>query len=70
MISPSNKSSEVPWTREMLHVKRLFGLPCYLMDRLHYGQNFERSLNRKTYYPSIEEHPKISKIAKFGCETL
>ena len=38
-----------------------------LMDRLHYGQNFEKSLNRKIYYHSIEEHPKISKIAKFGC---
>ena len=40
------------------------------MDRLHYGQNFEKSLNRKIYYHSIEEHPKISKIAKFCCETL
>ena len=40
------------------------------MDRLHYGQNFEKSLNRKIYYHSIEEHPKISKIAEFGCETL
>ena len=39
-----------------------------LIDRLHYGQNFEKSSNRKIYYHSIEEHPKISKIAKFGCE--
>ena len=31
---------------------------------------FWKSLNRKTYYHSIEEHLKISKIAKFGCETL
>ena len=37
---------------------------------MHYGQNFEKSLNRKTYYHSIEEHPKIRKIPKFGCETL
>ena len=42
------------------------------MDRLHYGQNFQKSLNRNIYYHSIdhEEHPKISKIEKFGCETL
>ena len=40
------------------------------MDRLHDGQNFEKSLNRKIYYHSIEEHPKISKIAKFGREML
>ena len=40
------------------------------MDRFHYGQNFEKSLNRKIYHHSIEEHPKIIKIAKFGCETL
>ena len=30
------------------------------MDRLHYGQNFEKSLSGKIYYHSIEEHPKIS----------
>ena len=40
------------------------------MDRLHYGQNFEKSWNMKIYRHSIVEHPKISKIAKFGCETL
>ena len=40
------------------------------IDRLHCGQNFEKSWNRKIYYRSIEEHPKINKIAKFCCETL
>ena len=40
------------------------------MDRLHYGQDFEKSWNRKIYYNSIEEHPQISKIAKFGREML
>ena len=40
------------------------------MDQLHYGQNFEKSWNRKIYHHSIEEHPKISKTAKFGCETV
>ena len=40
------------------------------MDRLHCGQNFEKSGNRKIYYHSIEEHPKIGKIAKSCCETL
>ena len=38
------------------------------MDRLHYGQNFERS--GKIHDHSIEEHPKIRKIAKFGREML
>ena len=42
----------------------------HIMDRLHYGQNFEKSWSGKVYYHSIEEHPKISKIAKFGCEML
>ena len=40
------------------------------MDRLHYGQNFEKRSNGKTHYHSIEEHPKIRKIAKFGREML
>ena len=40
------------------------------MDRLHHGQNFEKSWNGKIHYHSIEEHPKISKIAKFGREML
>ena len=40
------------------------------MDRLHYGQNFEKSWSGKIHYHSIEEHPKISKIAKFGREML
>ena len=40
------------------------------MDRLHYGQNFEKRSNGKIQYHSIEEHPKISKIAKFGREVL
>ena len=38
------------------------------MDRLHYGQNFEKSWSGKIYYHSIEEHPKISKIAKLGAK--
>ena len=41
-----------------------------IMDRLHYGQNFEKSSSGKIRYHSIEEHPKISKIAKFGREML
>ena len=40
------------------------------MDRLHYGQSFEKRSNGKIHYNSIEEHPKISKLAKFGRETL
>ena len=36
------------------------------MDQLHYGQNFEKRLNGKIHYHSIEEHPKISKIAPFS----
>ena len=40
------------------------------MDRLHYGQNFEKRSNGKIQYHSIEEHPKISKTAKFGREML
>ena len=40
------------------------------MDRLHYGQNIEKRSNGKIHYHSIEEHPKISKIAKFGREML
>ena len=35
------------------------------MDQLHYGQNFESG---KIHNNSIEEHPKISKIAKFGAK--
>ena len=30
----------------------------------------EKSWNGKIHYHSIEEHPKISKIAKFGREML
>ena len=40
----------------------------HAMERLHYGQNFEKSLYRKIYYHSTKEHPKISKLAKFGTE--
>ena len=40
------------------------------MDRLPYGQNFEKSSSGKIPNHSIEEHPKISKIAKFGREML
>ena len=40
------------------------------MDRLHYGQNFEKRSNGKIYDHNIEERPKISKIAKFGREML
>ena len=52
-----------------IHIKYIASLFGCLMDRLHYGQNFEKSRSRKIYYHSIQEHPKISKIAKFGCET-
>ena len=41
-----------------------------LMDRLHYGQNFEKRSSGKFHCHSIEEHPKASKIAKFGREML
>ena len=34
------------------------------------GKILKKSWNRKIYHHSIEEHPKISKIEKFGCETL
>ena len=40
------------------------------MDRLHNGQNFEKFRNSKIQYHSIKEHPKLSKIAKFGDEML
>ena len=70
------------WTVEPLNWSLC--VHAYLITQ-HYGQNFEKSWNllfaillnlfnfeksRKIYYHSIEEHPKISKIAKFGCETL
>ena len=41
-----------------------------IIDLLHYGQNIEKRSNGKINYHSIEEHPKISKISKFGHEML
>ena len=40
------------------------------MDRLHNGQNSEKFRNSKIYYHYTNEHFKLSKIAKFGCELL
>ena len=48
---------------------RIF-LNVFLMDRLHYRQNFKKYLNSKIHYHGIKEHPKLSKIAKFGCKML
>ena len=42
----------------------------FVFNRLQYGQNFEKSSSGKIHYHSSEEHPKISKIAKFGREML
>ena len=42
----------------------------YSMDRLHYGQNFEKHSNGKIHNHSIKEHPEISKTATFGREML
>ena len=47
-----------------------FNFEPFKMDRLHYGQNFEKSRSGKIHNHSIEEHPKISEIAKFGREML
>ena len=40
------------------------------MGNLHYRLNFDPGKTNKTFYHSLKEHVKISKIAKFGCEML
>ncbi len=41
------------------------------MYRLHpLCKIFKKNLNRKIHYDSVKEHPKVSKITKFGCEML
>ena len=35
---------------------------------LTFRRNFEKIRNRQKYYHILKEHPKLSKIAKFGCE--
>ncbi len=57
------------WTGLTILVRKHNG-KTMLMDRLHNAQNFEKFQNSKIHYHSIKEHPKISKIAKFGCEML
>ena len=39
-----------------------------LMDLSPFRQNFEKNRNRQKYQHSLKEHPKFTKIAKFGCE--
>ena len=41
------------------------GMP---MDLSPFRRNFEKDLNRQKYQHSLKEHPKFTKIAKFGCE--
>ena len=38
------------------------------MDLSPFRQNFEKNRNRQKYQHSLKEHPKFTKIAKFGCE--
>ena len=40
------------------------------MDLSPFKQNFEKNRNRQKYHHSLKEHPKFTKIAKFGCEML
>ena len=40
------------------------------VGNLHYSQIFDPGKTNKTFYHSLKEHVKISKIAKFGCEML
>ena len=40
------------------------------MDLSPFRQNFEKNRNRQKYLHSLKEHPKFTKIAKFGCEML
>ena len=35
---------------------------------LPFRRNFEKIRNRQKYYYIMEEHPKLGKFAKFGCE--
>ena len=44
---------------------------CYLsssMDLSPFRQSFEKNRNRQKYQHNLKEHPKFTKIAKFGCE--
>ena len=38
------------------------------MDLSPFKKNFEKNRNRQKYQHSLKEHPKFTKIAKFGCE--
>ena len=40
------------------------------MDDSSYGRNFDLDKKNETHYHSWNEHLKMSKIAKFGCELL
>ena len=40
------------------------------MDLSPFRQNFEKNRNRQKYHHSLKDHPKFTKIAKFGCEML
>ena len=46
------------------HVCRLCNGPFPLR------QNFEKKINMQKYHHSLNEHPKFTKIAKFGSEML
>ena len=38
------------------------------IDLSPFKQNYEENRNRQKYQHSLKEHPKFTKIAKFGCE--
>ena len=40
------------------------------MDNLHARLTFNLGKTNKIFYYSLKEHPKISRIAKFGGEML
>ena len=42
----------------------------YAIDLSPFRQNYENNRNRQKYHHSLKEHPKFTKIAKFGCEML
>ena len=45
-------------------------LSTVVMDLSPFRQNIEKNRNRQKYLHSLKEHPKFTKIAKFGCEML
>ena len=42
----------------------------FQMELFPFRQNFEKQRNRQKYHHSLKEHPKFTKIAKFGGKML